>query len=61
MVTLYEDGLRKVVQGVTSMEELLRVTQDQSEGDSPAGGLAVDMEAVDIEAIELPVIDPVSA
>ena len=34
MVTLYEDGLRKVVQGVTSMEELLRVTQDQSEGES---------------------------
>ena len=32
MVTLYEDGLRKVVQGVSSMEELLRVTQDQSEG-----------------------------
>tara|TARA_R110002110_G_scaffold415765_2_gene655205 strand:- start:56296 stop:58038 length:1743 start_codon:yes stop_codon:yes gene_type:complete len=31
MVTLYEDGLRKVVEGVTSMEELLRVTQDQSE------------------------------
>lgn len=30
MVTLYEDGLRKVVQGVSSMEELLRVTQDQS-------------------------------
>lgn len=31
MITLYEDGLRKVVQGVTSMEEVLRVTQDQSE------------------------------
>ena len=41
MVTLYEDGLRKVVQGVTSMEELLRVTQDQSEGES--AGKAADM------------------
>jgi general secretion pathway protein E len=35
MITLYEDGLRKVVQGMTSMEEVLRVTQDQSETDSP--------------------------
>ena len=35
MTTLYEDGLRKVVQGITSMEEVLRVTQDQSETDSP--------------------------
>ncbi|MEM6579969.1 MAG: ATPase, T2SS/T4P/T4SS family [Pseudomonadota bacterium] len=34
MVTLYEDGLRKVVEGVTSMDEVLRVTQDQSDGDS---------------------------
>jgi general secretion pathway protein E len=33
MVTLYEDGLRKVVAGVTSLEEVLRVTQDQSETD----------------------------
>ena len=31
MITLYEDGLRKVAAGRTSMEELLRVTQDQSE------------------------------
>lgn len=29
MYTLYEDGLRKVAQGITSMEELLRVTLDQ--------------------------------
>ncbi len=29
MITLYEDGLRKVVSGVTSLEEVLRVTQDQ--------------------------------
>ena len=33
MKTLYEDGLRKVVQGVTSMEEVLRVTRDQQEAD----------------------------
>tara|TARA_R100000900_G_scaffold22441_3_gene18037 strand:+ start:59546 stop:61261 length:1716 start_codon:yes stop_codon:yes gene_type:complete len=31
MTTLYEDGLRKVVAGQTSLEEVLRVTQDQSE------------------------------
>jgi general secretion pathway protein E len=55
MVTLYEDGLRKVVAGVTSMEELLRVTQDQSEaGASPEAVL------VDIEPVELPVIDSAS-
>ena len=36
MITLYEDGLRKVVAGSTSMEELLRVTQDQSDTDAPA-------------------------
>ena len=29
MRTLYEDGLRKVVQGVTSREGILRVTRDQ--------------------------------
>lgn len=32
MLTLYEDGLRKVVNGETSLEELLRVTQDQADG-----------------------------
>jgi len=32
LVTLYEDGLRKVATGVTSLEEVLRVTQDQSDG-----------------------------
>jgi len=31
MITLYEDGLRKVVAGETSLEEVMRVTQDQSE------------------------------
>ncbi len=34
MITLYEDGLRKVVAGETSLEEVLRVTQDQSDGES---------------------------
>jgi len=32
LVTLYEDGLRKVAAGVTSLEEVLRVTQDQGDG-----------------------------
>lgn len=31
MYTLFEDGLRKVALGVTSMEEVLRVTLDQQE------------------------------
>ncbi|WP_041523949.1 GspE/PulE family protein [Gilvimarinus agarilyticus] len=31
MLTLFEDGLRKVAAGETSLEEVLRVTQDQSE------------------------------
>lgn len=31
MHTLYEDGLRKVVDGVTTLDELLRVTEDQSD------------------------------
>jgi len=30
MLTLYEDGLRQVAAGKTSLEEVLRVTQDQS-------------------------------
>ncbi|MEE4277607.1 MAG: ATPase, T2SS/T4P/T4SS family [Halieaceae bacterium] len=34
MITLYEDGLRKVVAGASSLEEVLRVTQDQSEDDA---------------------------
>jgi len=32
LVSLYEDGLRKVAAGITSLEEVLRVTQDQSDG-----------------------------
>ncbi|MDD2919861.1 type II secretion system ATPase GspE [Rhodoferax sp.] len=31
MHTLYEDGLRKVADGVTSLDELLRVTQDHAD------------------------------
>ena len=31
MLSLYEDGLRKVSAGVTSLDEVLRVTQDQSD------------------------------
>ncbi len=31
MITLFEDGLRKVARGVTSLEEVFRVTQDQQE------------------------------
>ncbi len=30
MVSLYEDGLRKVVAGLTSLDEVMRVTQDQT-------------------------------
>ena len=30
MLTLYEDGLRKVAAGVTSLDEVLRVTQDSA-------------------------------
>ncbi len=41
MTTLYEDGLRKVLAGVTSVEEVLRVTQDQGEVASPP--VAVDV------------------
>jgi general secretion pathway protein E len=31
MLTLYDDGLRKVAAGVTSLDEVLRVTQDQGD------------------------------
>ncbi|MBP6682471.1 MAG: Flp pilus assembly complex ATPase component TadA [Halioglobus sp.] len=56
MITLYEDGLRKVVRGETSMEEVLRVTQDQSEDEPSLAALAVD-----IEPVELTFVDPVTA
>lgn len=42
MITLYEDGLRKVAEGATSLEEVLRVTQDQSDDDQAAELRAVD-------------------
>jgi general secretion pathway protein E len=47
MITLYEDGLRKVAAGSTSMEELLRVTQDQSEDDLPAEAAPADLASVE--------------
>ncbi|RYF59648.1 MAG: type II secretion system protein GspE, partial [Comamonadaceae bacterium] len=31
MLNLYEDGLRKVAAGVTTLDELARVTQDQTD------------------------------
>ena len=40
MITLYEDGLRKVIQGVTSMQEVMRVTQDQGEAQAPLEDVA---------------------
>lgn len=44
MVTLFEDGLRKVARGVTSVEELLRVTLDQQDEESvPMAGAALDL------------------
>jgi general secretion pathway protein E len=41
MITLYEDGLRKVVSGQTSLEEVMRVTQDQSSETMAAPGPTV--------------------
>jgi general secretion pathway protein E len=40
MLTLFEDGLRKVAAGVSAIEEVLRVTQDQSEEDEGAAAVA---------------------
>ena len=42
MRTLYEDGLRKVAEGTTSLDEVLRVTQDQSDEAEEMGLAAVD-------------------
>ncbi|EED36618.1 type II secretion pathway protein E [Luminiphilus syltensis NOR5-1B] len=42
MITLYEDGLRKVVAGQTSLEEVMRVTQDQSADEEMPALTAVD-------------------
>jgi general secretion pathway protein E len=33
MITLFEDGLRKVAAGKSSLEEVMRITQDQDESD----------------------------
>jgi len=38
MITLFEDGLRKVAAGASSLEEVLRVTQDQSDEDEQVPG-----------------------
>jgi general secretion pathway protein E len=51
MTTLYEDGLRKVVQGVTSMEEVLRVTQDQSETDASPTAVHVEIPAAEFMSV----------
>jgi general secretion pathway protein E len=47
MVTLYEDGLRKVAAGRTAMEEVLRVTQDQSEAGASPEAARVDIATVE--------------
>ena len=44
MITLYEDGLRKVASGQTSMEEVLRVTQDQSESEEVRPSTVTELE-----------------
>ena len=51
MTTLYEDGLRKVLEGVTSMEEVLRVTRDQSEADAASLESQVVVPAAEFMAI----------
>ena len=51
MTTLYEDGLRKVLEGVTSMEEVLRVTRDQSEADAASLEPQVVVPAAEFMAI----------
>jgi general secretion pathway protein E len=44
MYTLFEDGLRKVARGVTSIEELLRVTMDQQDEESkPVANVELDL------------------
>ena len=52
MISLYEDGLRKVVAGLTSMEEVLRVTQDQSESESSPGSMSDAPSPAGISALE---------
>ncbi len=43
MNTLYEDGLRKVAAGISSLEEVLRVTLDQQEDESPEAPVSADL------------------
>ncbi|GAB3281368.1 GspE/PulE family protein [Parahaliea aestuarii] len=50
MITLYEDGLRKVVAGKTSLEEVMRVTQDQTESEDEAIASAAQRAEVDAPA-----------
>lgn len=45
MLTLYEDGLRKVAAGMTSLDEVLRVTQDSAA--ETANNAAVAMEIIE--------------
>jgi general secretion pathway protein E len=51
MTTLYEDGLRKVVQGVTSMAEVMRVTRDQSEADAAPSETPVSVSAAEFMSV----------
>jgi general secretion pathway protein E len=51
MTTLYEDGLRKVVQGVTSMEEVLRVTRDQNETENSPTETHVQVSAAEFMSV----------
>jgi general secretion pathway protein E len=51
MTTLYEDGLRKVVQGVTSMEEVLRVTQDQGNEDVSPEAIHVEISPAEFMSV----------
>ena len=51
MTTLYEDGLRKVVQGITSMEEVMRVTQDQTETEDPETEILTEIPAAEFMSV----------
>ena len=44
MYTLFEDGLRKVASGVTSLDEVLRVTLDQQDEVATGAAAVVDLE-----------------
>ena len=51
MTTLYEDGLRKVLQGVTSMDEVLRVTRDQREDETVGVEAPVSVAAAEFMSV----------